>query len=264
MQIQNVHIGNGKPKILGVLNVSPESFFTDSFTPTHQILRRAEQMKRDGADIIDLGARSTALNAPPLSVAEEKERILSALHELGDHDMPLSLDTMHTEVLEAALHFDISAINDINGLLDVKFAKTAADSGLPVISMASHQFPGDAADFSATKRGISEVLNRAEKYKIEQLILDPGIGKWTAGRSSEADWELCRRFGELKSFGHPLLAAVSRKAFIGDVLQKGPQERLFGTLAVQFALLEAGADLLRVHDVGAARDLITVFYKLRR
>ena len=263
-QIKNVPIGDGVPKILGVLNISPESFFTDSFTPTNQVGRRIELMKRDGAEIIDLGARSTALSAPPLSVAEEKERVVAALRELGDPGVPLSLDTMHSEVLEAALHYDISAVNDISGLLNPDFARIAADSGLPVIAMASHKRPGDAENIAQTRCAIREVISRAESYGITDLILDPGVGKWAETRSSGADWELCRNFAGLKEFGCPVLAAVSRKAFIGEAINRPPQERLAGTLAVQFALLEAGADLVRVHDVRAAKDMITVFTMLRR
>lgn len=263
MQIQNIRIGDGHPKILGVLNISPESFFTDSFTPIRLVLHRVEQMRRDGADIIDLGARSTALSAPALSVAEEKNRVVTALRELEDADIPFSLDTMYPEVLEAALHYNISAVNDISGLLNPGFARLAADSGLPVISMASEKLPGDALSFAETKEACAAVLERAAAYEIDNLILDPGIGRWTAERTGEADWELCRGFAQLKSFGRPLLAAVSRKAFIGEALGREPQDRLSGTLAVEYALCEAGADLLRVHDVAAARDVIAVFEKLR-
>jgi len=268
MKIHNITIGDGVPKILGVLNISPESFYSDSFTPEKEILRRVDAMKRDGADIIDLGARSTALHAPPLSAAEEKERVISALRKLDEagagDDVVLSLDTMYPEVLCAALHFDLSVINDVSGLLNPEFAKLAADSGLAVISMASVSAPGDALDFFGTLAGMGAVLKRAESFGIDELILDPGIGKWSSARSSAADWELCRRYPELKEFGRPLLAAVSRKAFIGDALNRGPKERLAGSLGVAFALCEAGADLLRVHDVAETADIISVYLKLRR
>ncbi|MDO5844283.1 MAG: dihydropteroate synthase [Methanocorpusculum sp.] len=264
VKIKNVSVGEkNNPKILGVLNISPESFFTDSFSPTNQVIGRTEKLLRAGADIIDIGARSTALSAPPLSVSKEKERVVSALSELRDYDIPLSLDTMHVEVLEAALRFDISAVNDISGLTNEVYAKTAADSGLPVIAMASHKIPGDPTDISSTHLALREILDRADKYGIENLILDPGIGKWVENRSSEADWELCRKFSELKVYGCPLLCAVSRKSFIGECVNQPPQGRLFGSIAVLYALLEAGADLVRVHDVGESRDIISVFKKMK-
>ncbi len=255
--------GSNPPRILGVLNVSPESFFSDSFTPCSQVRRRAEELRRQGADIIDLGGRSTALSSPPISVAEEKERVVAALKELAGDDLLLSLDTCRPEVLEAALHYDIAVANDISGLLNPAYAKLAADAGLPVIAMAAHTAPGDATTMMSTHAAIQAVLKRADIYEIESLILDPGIGKWVAGRSNDADWELCRRFAELKQYGYPLLAAVSRKLFIGECVGKPAQDRLFGSLAVAYHLMEEGADLLRVHDVAATRDLIMVFERFK-
>ncbi|MBE6506767.1 MAG: dihydropteroate synthase [Methanocorpusculum parvum] len=263
IRIKSVSVGgNNPPRILGVLNISPESFFTDSFTPCSQVFRRAEEMRRAGADIIDLGARSTALNAPPLSASEEKERVVSALRDLEGCGLPISLDTCRAEVLTAALHYDISLVNDISGLSDEVYAKAVADSGLPAILMASDVLPGDPLNFAETNAALSFVLSRAEKYGIEDIILDPGIGKWTKERTSDADWELCRRFSELKSYNLPLLAAVSRKSFIGECLDKPPHERIFGSLAVFYHLMESGADLLRVHDVGAAADFVKIFTRL--
>ena len=265
IQIDSVKIGGKNlPKILGVLNISPESFFSDSFTPCSQAFRRAEELRRDGADILDLGARSTALNAAPISVQEEKERVVTSLKELDGCSLPLSLDTIHPEVLEAALHYDIALINDIGGLSNEKYARTVADSGLPVIAMAADKVPGDPTNTATTHRALELILTRKEKYGIENIILDPGIGKWVHERDSAADWELCQRFEELNRYGYPVLAAVSRKLFIGEELQKPAHDRLFGSLAVLAHLMEKGADLLRVHDVAATKDFITVFARLHK
>lgn len=263
--IKNIRIGGGNsPKIMGVLNISPESFFSDSFIPCDQIVTRVEEMIREGADIIDLGARSTALFAPPLTVADERDRIITAMKELDGYGAVLSLDTMHPEVLDAALHYDLAAINDINGLGNPEYAKLAADSGLPVMAMAAHKFPGDPFDMAGTHAAMQEILGRAGQYGICDLILDPGIGKWAADRPLEADWDLCRKFAELKQYDCPLLAAVSRKTFIGDCIGKPAHGRLYGTLGVLFYLLENGADIIRVHDVGASRDIVRVFEQLCR
>ena len=249
---------------MGVLNISPESFFSDSFTPCDQVVTRVEEMIREGADIIDLGARSTALNSPPLTVAEERGRVITAMKKLDGYGAVLSLDTMYPEVLDAALHYDLAAINDINGLGNPAYARLAADSGLPVIAMAAHKLPGDPLDRAGTHAAMQEILDRAGQYGITDIILDPGVGKWVADRSTAADWDLCRQFAELKRYGCPLLAAVSRKTFIGDCIGKPAHERLYGTLGVLFYLLENGADLIRVHDVGAARDVVRVFEQLCR
>ncbi|WP_319379168.1 dihydropteroate synthase [uncultured Methanocorpusculum sp.] len=260
VSIKGIGIGGANPpRLMGVLNISPESFFSDSFTPYELVTTRVEEMRHAGADIIDIGARSTALTAPPITVAEEKERVIRTLKNLEDSGAVFSLDTMYPEVLEAALRYNIDAVNDIGGLSNVRYAKVAADSGLPVIAMTAHNQPGDPTNISSTHEALKEIIARAEHYNIDQLILDPGIGKWVFERSSEADWELCRRFSELEVYGYPLLAAASRKTFIGDCLNKPPHERLYGSLAVLYALLEGGADIVRVHDVAPSKDILKVF-----
>ncbi len=257
--------GSAPPAILGVVNISPESFYSDSFSPCSQVAGRVESMRRDGADIVDLGARSTVLNAPPLSVEEERSRIVGALQELDGCGIPLSLDTYHVEVLNAALHYDIALVNDIGGLADPAYARLAADAGLPIIAMASHRLPGDPTSLASTHAALKEVVSRAEAVGVDdRLILDPGIGKWVVERNSEADWELCRHFRELTMYDCPLLAAISRKQFIGDCLNRPAQGRLFGSLAVIFHLMEAGASILRVHDVAETLDFVTVYSKLHK
>lgn len=264
VRVKNVSVGgDNPPRILGVLNISPESFYSDSFTPCNLAFRRAEEMRRAGVDIIDVGARSTALNSKPISVAEEKARVISALKDLDGCGLPLSLDTCHAEVLEAALHYDIALVNDIRGLADQSFTKLVADAGLPVIAMAAgapNEYP---VNFLETKLAIDDILKRASMHDITDVILDPGVGKWSEARSTDADFELCQRFSELKEYEMPLLAAVSRKSFIGECLNKPPHERLFGSLAVLYHLMISGASILRVHDVLATADFVKIFCRLR-
>jgi len=256
--------GNNPPRIMGVLNISPESFFSDSFVQYNQVRSHVEEMIHDGADIIDVGARSTALNSPQISTTEERNRVITALKELEGTSVPLSLDTCHTEVLNAALHYDISLVNDISGLSNKEYAKVVADSGLPVIAMAADKIPGDPTNIISTHQAMKQILGRAESYGIDKVILDPGIGKWIEERSSDADWELCQRFKELEQYQQPILAAVSRKLFIGEEIQKPAEDRLYGSLAVLYHLMENGADLLRVHDVEPTKDFVTVYTRLHQ
>ena len=109
---------------------------------------------------------------------------------------------------------------------------------------------------------LSLVIERAEKYGIEELILDPAIGKWIPEWEPEDDWELCRHFSEFQAFERPLLAAVSRKTFIGDLTGGSPEDRLAGTLAVTYSLMDMGASLIRAHDVRETADIIRVHRKL--
>ena len=262
--VKGIHIGRPCPVLMGVLNISPESFYPGSFVPISAMHETAGQMITDGADILDIGARSTAPGSPPISVSEETTRIKESLSELKGEDYVISIDTMHPEVLNAALHFDISLANDISGLQNPDLAQLISDAGLPAVLMASGKSPGDARSLQDTHAAIRNVLTRAQDLGIEEIILDPGIGKWIPERTAEDDWELCRYFHELSVYDLPLLAAVSRKSFIGELTGKPPTGRLAGTLAVTTRLLENGASVIRAHDIPETRDVIKSVMHLMR
>jgi len=253
---------NGPVKLIGIVNCSPESFFSDSYTKSQDVFSKAVNLKEKGADIIDIGARSTALNSEPISVSTEISRVKTALKDFSGSGIPVSLDTMHPEVLNAALRYDIDCINDISGLSNPDYARIAGDSGLPAILMAAKDMPGDCLGIKETGEYLAIVMQRAEDYGVDNVILDPGIGRWTDEKTPESDWEVCRNFSDLKIFERPLLAAVSRKSFIGDLLRKPAEERLSGTLAVTMHLLNSGAGFVRAHDTEETRDIIDIYEKL--
>lgn len=262
-RIENITVGGEYPvRLMGIINCSPESFFSGSYTPPEDVYEQASLLIDKGTDIIDIGARSTAPFSAPITTAEETERMKTALSALSGSGIPISVDTMHPEVLEMCIRYDISCINDIHGLANEKFAKTAGDSGLPAILMASYKEPGDPLGFDSIRDALNLVLKRAEKHNINEIILDPAVGKWTRERNFEEDWEICRRFGELRSLERPILAAVSRKTFIGDLICAPPEKRLAGTLGVTYSLLASGASMVRTHDITETRNLIDVFGKL--
>jgi dihydropteroate synthase len=263
--INRLRIGGGAPvRLMGVINCSPESFYRGSYTPAEKTLQRAIAMHEQGADLIDLGARSTAPGSPPLSVREEAHRIDAALSELDGAGLTISVDTMHAEVLEVCLRHEIHAVNDIAGLGDPGYAQLVADSGLPAFVMASLQRPGDAVGLAATLHALDTVVERCARFGIDDYVLDPAVGKWVQERSVDDDWEICRNFEVFQTFGRPLLAAVSRKSFLGELLEKPSDERLAGTLAVTTMLLEQGAVVVRSHDVGETADLIKVHGRMMR
>ena len=263
--IDKITVGGDNPvRLMGVVNCSPKSFFSGSYTRPEGVYEQAVLLIEKGADIIDIGARSTAPLSAPISPAEESERMKTALSEFYGSGIPVSVDTMYSEVLETCLKYDISCINDIHGLANEKFAKVAGDSGLPAVLMASYYLPGDPKGFDAICDALNVVLDRAGKNGIDEIILDPAVGRWTPERTSEDDWEIVRRFDELNAFDYPVLAAVSRKTFIGDLVNAPPEGRLPGTLAVTYSLLEKGAAIVRAHDVSDTKDLIRVFEKLNR
>ena len=258
-EINGLSIGEGSPvRLMGVINCSPESFYRGSYVRPGETRERALAMVSDGADIVDVGARATGPGSPPVSIGIERERMVEALSALEGSGITVSVDTIHPEVLEACLRYDVHAVNDISGLSNPRLAELARDSGLPAILMASRSIPGDAVGFPATLETLKLVVERCGEYGIREFILDPGIGRWVPERTGRDNWDLVRRFGEFLTLGRPLLAAVSRKTFIGELLGRGPDERLSGSLAVALLLAMKGASVVRTHDVRETRDVFAV------
>ena len=261
--VNQISIGGDAPvRLMGVINCSPESFYTDSFVPLESVHKRAVEMVDAGASVIDIGARSTAPNVQAISGKAEAERMEEALREMDGSGITVSIDTMHPGVLELCLQHEIHMINDISGLMSDAYARAAAVSGLPVVAMASVSRPGDAAGFAATEKALATVVSRCRQFGIDNYILDPGVGMWTPHRTVDDDWELCRNFDKFSSFDRPLLAAISRKTFLGILLDRLPEDRLSGSLAVTLWLLQKGASIVRTHDVAATADVVRVYERL--
>jgi dihydropteroate synthase len=262
--INGLSVGEGSPvRLMGVINCSPESFYRGSYARPEDAGKTALVMVADGAEMVDVGARATGPGSPPLSPDVERERMAAALASLEGTGVTVSVDTREPEVLKACLRYDIHAVNDISGLSDPHFALLVRDSGLPAIVMASREVPGDAVGLQATLDTLQLVVTRCMEYDIDEFILDPGIGRWVPGRTGRDDWELVRHFGEFRAFGRPLLAAVSRKSFIGELLERGPDERLAGSLAIAVLLSLAGASVVRTHDVRETRDVLAVLAEVK-
>ena len=261
--VNKLRIGGNSPvRLMGVINCSPESFYANSYIPTDFVHKTAVEMVEQGADLIDIGARSTAPNTQAISGSTEAERIDAALKELDGSGITVSVDTMNPRVLDICLKHEIHAINDISGLSSAVYAKRLAQSGLPAFLMASNEQPGDAVGLDATIATLASVVARCETAGIKDFVLDPGIGIWTPFRTVEDDWTLCQHFSEFGKFGRPVLAAISRKTFIGDLLNRYPEDRLAGSLAITLMLLSKGASIVRTHDVAQTLDVIRVFERM--
>jgi len=254
--------GDAPPRIMGVINVSGESFYQASYVPIDKVHDTAIAMIGQGADMIDIGARSTAPNTQPISGKEEASRVDAALKELDGSGITISVDTMHPGVLDICLKHEIHAANDISGFISPAYAKRVADAGLPAFVMATNRDPGDPIGLDATLTSLDGVVKRCNAAGVTEYVLDPGIGIWTPYRSVADDWEICRHFEAFQRFDRPVIAAVSRKTFIGMLLDREPEDRLPGTLAVTTMLLGKGASIVRTHDVAATRDIIRVYEQL--
>ncbi|MEN6342215.1 MAG: dihydropteroate synthase [Methanospirillum sp.] len=257
--IGGVRVGSGEPaRLMGVINGSPESFYSGSYSSAASVRQVAERQVAAGAAILDLGARSTAPGSPPITAGEEAARMDALLAELDGGGFVISVDTSRPAVLETCLEHDIHMLNDIGGLADPMLAARAGEAGLAACGMASFSTPGDACGVEATLDALALVVARAEEAGIERLVLDPGVGLWTPARTVEHDWELCCAFDRFTDLGHPVLAAISRKTFLGKLTGRGPEERLAASLAVTGSLLAKGANLVRTHDVAETADLLRV------
>ena len=257
-------------KVMGVVNVTPDSFYDGGRTQTFDAaIQQAEKMLEAGADIIDVGGESTrpgAFKAP--SESEEVDRVASTIECISRRLGALvSVDTSSPLVMGTAVEAGASIINDVRALQRPGAMEAAAACDVPVILMHS-LVEQPANGFVPVYDSITEtvktyLLERVAACEVagiakERIILDPGFGGGLFGKTMHHNWELMRDFEKLHTLGMPLLAGVSRKSFIGTVLNKEADERLFGSLAAATLLAVAGAHIIRVHDVAETVDVIKV------
>ena len=238
--------------IVGILNLSPDSFAGDGLSDVDAAVERALQMCRDGVDLIDLGGESTRPGFQPVPLEVELARVLPVLEAIRANRVaaPISIDTTKPEVAEASLCAGAALLNDINGLSgDPRLAEVAARYGAPVIAMHNRRGRPAAADpVAALLDGFAASLDRARAAGIpeQRVILDPGFG---FGWPPEQNYEILDRLRELRAAGRPLLAGLSRKRLTGGQFGWSPRERFEGSAAAAAIAVANGADLLRVHDV---------------
>jgi dihydropteroate synthase len=246
-----------KTLVMGVLNVTPDSFYDGGrYSVLESALAHARTIVSEGADILDVGGESTRPGSKPLSVREEKERVIPLIEELaGEVKIPISIDSYKPEVVEEAFKAGASMLNDVYGLRSPGMAELAASFRLPVVVMHMQGTPKTMQENPRYRDVVSEVKTffservdyaLSKGVKRKQIIFDPGIG---FGKTLEHNLELLRRLPEFKELGFPILIGASRKSMIGGILGLPPEERLEGSLAVAVASIMAGADILRVHDV---------------
>lgn len=266
--ICGIKVGDRYPAhVMGIINLSPESFYGSSVISPDSVLEVALKMVEEGAVFLDLGARSTWILAEPISREEELERILPVLEALeGNVDAVISVDTMFPEIAEEALKREAEIINDVSGFTaDPRMIEVVADYGCPTVVMASEKVPGDPLGMDSIIGALDSIIQAAEAGGInsENLILDPAIGRWTEEKLSIYDFETLGDFERLKIFEKPLLAALSRKSFIGEVLEKPATERLYGSLAAAAIAVYKGAHIIRTHDVPETFDVVKLSGALR-
>ena len=258
------------PKVMGILNVTPDSFYAGSRQQTEEeIALRARRILDEGAAIIDVGAYSSRPNAEHISPAEEIRRLRSGLETIfrNHPDAVVSVDTFRAEVARVCVEdYGVAIINDISaGEMDAQMFDTVARLDVPYIMMHMQGTPQNMQSAPRYDDLLREVfLYFAEKVQtlrdrgVKDLILDPGFG---FGKNLEHNYELLHSLEEFRVFGLPLLVGISRKSMIYRLLGGTPEEALNGTTVLNTIALMKGANLLRVHDVREAVEAVRIVSK---
>ena len=257
--------------LMGILNVTPDSFSDGGrfFDQTDAVLH-AFQMVKDGADVIDVGGESTRPGAEQISVEEEMRRVMPVISKIRQKTkVPVSVDTYKAEVAKEALKAGANIVNDITGFRsDPEMADVIAAAGASVVIMHMKGTPKDMQSSPQYDDLLGEVydflakgVEAARAKGINQIMIDPGIG---FGKTADHNLELINRLEEFRSIGVPVLIGVSRKSFIGRILETPVEARLEGTAAAVTASILHGADVVRVHDVREMRRVALVADAIRR
>ncbi len=263
-----------RPRIMGIVNVTPDSFSDGGLhASTQTAVEHAFRLEEEGADILDIGGESTRPGATPISVAEEIARVLPVIEGLaGKTDALLSIDTRNGEVMRAAAEAGVDMINDVAALShETEAMQAAAESGLPVVLMHAQGDPRTMQDDPRYDDVLTDVfdylearIEACERAGIERsrLIVDPGIG---FGKTVAHNLELMAGLSLLQGLGVPVLLGASRKGFIGKLTGVATAgERVMGSLGAAMAAVAQGVQIVRVHDVKATREALTVWQAATR
>jgi dihydropteroate synthase len=264
-----------QPIIMGVLNVTPDSFsdggqlYQDAALSHSLLLKRAEQMVLDGAQLLDVGGESTRPGATPVSESEELDRVLGAVEVLTRHvDAVISVDTSTPSVMTESARLGAGLLNDVRGFRRPGALEAASATGLPVCIMhmqgepdTMQQNPEYDDVMSGVRDFFTDRLNACEAAGLSrgQVILDPGFG---FGKTAEHNFHLLARLKELCLTEQPILVGLSRKSMIASVVDKSPEERVFASVALALMAVERGASIVRVHDVAATADALAMWRAL--
>lgn len=251
--------------IMGILNVTPDSFSDGGkYFDCEKAVNHALRMIRDGADIIDIGGESSRPGSKPLGGEEELKRVVPVIEAISkSSDIPISIDTMKSEVAEKALRAGASIVNDISGLTyDKRMAEVIAHNRATVVIMHMKGTPTDMQENPRYEDVVGEVKSFllqqsavAKENGVNQIIIDPGIG---FGKNLKHNLTLLRNIDQFLDLGYPVLIGPSRKSFIGTLLDLPVSERLEGTSAAVAASIIGGASIVRVHDVKEMKRVAVV------
>ncbi|MFI9651733.1 dihydropteroate synthase [Guyparkeria halopsychrophila] len=261
----------GRPLIMGILNATPDSFSDGGrFDTVERAVEAAQAMIEAGADLIDVGGESTRPGASPVAEEEELARVIPVIEALASRfDCPLSVDTSSPVVMSRAVEVGACLINDVRALTRPGAVEAAAASGATVCVMHMRGEPGDMAAHTDYGDVVTEVIDylsermgclRAAGIPADRIVVDPGFG---FAKTHEQNFALLRRLEELARLDAPILVGMSRKRMIGEATGQSVERRAVGSAAAALLAAERGAAVLRVHDVEATRDALSVWRAMR-
>ena len=261
-----------QPRVMGILNITPDSFYADSRKQTEKdIIARIHQILDEGGDFIDIGAYSSRPDASDVSPKEEMERLKYGLEILRNEcpEAIVSVDTFRADVAKMCVEeYGVALINDIAaGQMDPEMFSTIAQLKVPYIMMHMQGTPQNMQKNPHYDNPVKEIIlyfaEKIEKLRasgIKDLIIDPGFG---FGKTLAHNYEILDKLEELQMFQLPILIGVSRKSMVYKLLGGGPEDALNGTTALHAIALMKGARILRVHDVKAATETVRIFQALK-
>jgi dihydropteroate synthase len=259
-----------RPIVMGILNVTPDSFSDGgSYRFLDDAISRAEQMIADGVDIIDIGGESTRPGAATVSVEEELQRVMPIIFALRDCGKAISIDTYKPEVMREAIMAGVDMINDVRGFSSIEARQVVADVEIGLCVMHMQNLPSNMQLAPAYADVNAEVMDFFSRRLTEldalgvdraRVCLDPGFG---FGKTLAHNISMMRHLGKFRNtFDLPILAGLSRKSMIGEIVGRPIEQRLAGSLAAALCAVNQGARLLRVHDVAETVDAIKVWQQI--
>ncbi len=259
------------PKIMGVLNLTPDSFYDGgSYNNKERALAQTEKMLLEGATFIDIGGASSKPGSVEISTDEELARVLPVIEEIHKTfpETSISIDTYRSDVAKLAVAAGAAVVNDISGgNLDAKMLKTVGALGVPYVAMHMQGTPQNMQDKPSYDNILTDIrsffaakIDAAHKAGIHDIIIDPGFG---FGKTLKHNYSLLKNLSSIKMNGIPMLIGVSRKSMIYKLLQTEVTDALNGTTVLNTVALQQGAQILRVHDVKEAHQAVQLIEKLK-
>jgi dihydropteroate synthase len=259
-----------RPLVMGVLNVTPDSFSDGGrYASTESAVAHARALISEGADILDVGGESTRPGAQPVTLDEERWRVLPVIEGLAGDGVPISVDTCKPVLMREAIAAGASLVNDVRALEAPDALETVARTSAAVCLMHKQGDPRTMQQSPHYEDVVREVRDYlagrieaalAAGIARERIVIDPGFG---FGKTQEHNLELARHLAELTTLGVPVLAGLSRKAMLGRITGREARDRVHASVAAALFAVERGAAIVRVHDVMATRDALAVWFALK-